>query len=165
MRVYRWVELALVAVLVVLALPAWASHYGLDRVGFVTAGEKQALARAGVLDTRVLLDWTATADKRAWLAETTHIAPTRLEALARRCDLLRVDGIGPNILEVLVKAGIDDTRALARARAGALAKALRAAAKGTAMQHRLPVEETITSWILEAQLLRPLIEPGDRLGE
>jgi len=158
MRVSRWLSAALFGGLLVLVAPAWASHYSLDRVAFVTTAERRALGRAGVLDTQVLLDWTAQAERRAWLAEATHITVERLTVLAGRCDLLRVEGIGPTILDVLVKAGIDDSRALARARASALAKALRAAARGTAMQHRLPVEETLTTWILEAQLLRPVVE-------
>ena len=148
----------LVLLLVAWAGPGRASHYALDRVGFVTVAERRALGRAGVLDTSVLLDWTATAERRAWLAQTTSISATRLAALAARCDLLRVEGIGPTILDVLVKVGIGDSHDLARARAGALLEALKIAARGTSMQQRLPAEETLTAWILEARLLRPVVE-------
>jgi len=144
--------------LLVTPVPGLASHYALDQVGFVTPAERRALARAGVLDTRVLLDWAASNTRRAWLSETTSIPVERLMVLAARCDLLRVEGIGPTILEVLVKAGVGDSHALARARSGALLKALRVATRGTAMQQRLPAEETLTAWILEARLLRPVVE-------
>lgn len=135
-----------------------ASHYALDRVDFVTGSERKSLARAGILDTEVLLAWTARVHERRWLAETTRIDEARLGVLARRCDLLRVAGIGPAALTVLGKAGIEDTRALARAIAEPLLERMRARTRGTALAARLPALDTVAAWIAEARLLRPIVE-------
>lgn len=136
-----------------------ASHYALDKADFVTSGERRALARAGIFDTGVLLTWSAPADKRAWLARATGIPEARLDALARRCDLLRVRGIGPSITHTLTKAGAGDTRALGRRLPEELLKHMRQVTKGTPAHFRLPAEDTLASWIAEARLLRPIVEP------
>jgi hypothetical protein len=142
------------------ATPAAASHYALEQVDFVTAAERFVLGRAGIFDTEVLLEWTATPSGRAWLVRVTGMEHQRLEALAGRCDLLRVTGIGPNILTVLVDAGIRDTRSLARARPAELLQRLRTAARGTPMATRLPAEDTLSAWIEEAIRLRPMLLKG-----
>lgn len=138
--------------------PAAASHYALTQVDFVTSSERRALSRAGILDTRVLLDWAATRAGRQWLARTTGIATKRLEALAARCDLMRVGGVGPSIVEVLVMADIADTRALARTMPGPLLARMRTATRGHPMHHKLPAEDTLATWVAEARLLRPVLE-------
>lgn len=153
-----WLVGTLLAAALGMAGEARASHYALDQVNFVTAGERKALARAGILDSEVLLAWTARADKRRWLAKTTRIGEARLGVLARRCDLLRVAGMGPAAVAVLGKAGIEDTRALARAIAEPLVERMRARTRGTALAARLPAVDTVAAWIAEARLLRPIVE-------
>lgn len=153
---------ALVVVLLATALgptpPAAASHYALTQVDFVTVSERRALSRAGILDTSVLLDWAATRAGRRWLAHTTDIPTARLAALAARCDLMRVSGVGPSIVEVLGKADIADTRALGSAMPGPLLARMRTATRGHPMHHKLPAEDTLAAWIAEARLLRPVLE-------
>jgi hypothetical protein len=159
----RWLRgwrraLMVALILVGGASAAWGSHYSLDKADFVSAPERKALARAGIFDTLVLFDWTAPRDKRDWLARATEIAPERLEALARRCDLLRIRGIGPSVTDSLTRAGAPDARALGRALAEPLLSRMRQVTKGTPAHFRLPAEDTLASWIAEARLLRPLIE-------
>lgn len=143
-----------------LAEPASASHYNLDRVDLVTAAERRALSRAGVLDTKVLLAWTAKLSRRQWLADETGMSWERLSELAALCDLLRVEGVGPSIAEVLVKSGAPHASALAGADPQALLDRMRVATRGTSMRLRLPDPDTIRSWIRIARGLRPVLEDG-----
>jgi predicted flap endonuclease-1-like 5' DNA nuclease len=144
-----------------------ASHYSFANISdpsFLTRDEQRQLGRAGILDTATLLKWTASAPRRQWLAEHTTLAPERLEALATQCDLLRIEGIGPSVLAVLQKAGIRDSRALARADATELLTHLRVAARGTTMAQKLPQTDTLATWIRSAHRLRPVLDLGD-LGD
>jgi hypothetical protein len=140
---------------------AEASHYSFANIAdpsFLTRDEQRVLGRAGILDTATLLKWTASAPRRRWLAEHTTLAPARIELLATQCDLLRIEGIGPSVLVVLQKAGIRDSRALARADAAELLTHLRVAARGSAMAQKLPQTDTLATWIRAAHRLRPVLD-------
>lgn len=138
--------------------PALASHYALVHADFVSAAERRALSRAGILDTEVLLGWLVTPAKRAWVARETGIALDRLEALATQCDLLRVPGFGPNMVGPLQKSGIRDSEDLAYADPQDLLDRLRVATRGTALGKRLPDISTVSTWVSEARRLRPMLD-------
>jgi len=143
--------------LVLTAGVAHASHYAFERVDFVTAKEKRQLSRAGILDTKVLLGWTATLDKRNWLSDQTGIDVGRLEELATMCDLLRIEGIGPSMVDVFQKAHVRTSDDLAYALPEPLLKDLQVAARGTRMAKLLPTTDTLQSWIREARQMRPVL--------
>ncbi len=139
---------------------AQASHYNLDRIDLVTTAEKRALSRAGILDTKVLLGWTATLERRQWLADKSGIAWERLSELAAMCDLLRIEGVGPSIATVIRNAGATDSEALAASDSAGLLDRMRVAARGTSMALKMPDEDTVRSWIRIAKRLRPVLEDG-----
>lgn len=144
------------------APPASASHYRFDRVELVTAAEARALRQNGIHDTRELLHWTARRRNRAWLAEASAIPYERLTALATQCDLLRIDGIGPTMVDALQKAAVIDTTELAYASPTALLERLRIVTRGTPMRQRLPDEDTLAVWIRDARRLAPVLEDVPR---
>ncbi len=148
-------------------LPAAASHYRFARIEMVTPAERAALAAVDVRDTRALLHYTARLSHRVWLARATRIDLDRLAELAAQCDLLRVDGIGPSMVEALHRAGVMDTGSLSREVPGPLLGRLRAATKGTSLRYRLPEESTLSWWIHAARRLRPLLDftPAPRAFE
>lgn len=152
------------ALALLLAVPgvASASHYRFSRVELVTKTEQRALERAGISDTRALLDWTASRQRRLWLTRTTGLSYDRLSALATQCDLLRVDSVGPSMVEALQKASVQTTRELAASEPGELLERLKKATAGTSLRYRLPTEETLEMWIDHARHLRQLLEdvPG-----
>ena len=137
--------------------PAMASHYALVHADFVSAAERSALSRAGILDTEVLLGWLTTPKKRAWVERETGITLVRLEALATQCDLLRVPGFGPTMVGPLQKSGIRDSEDLAYADPQDLLDRLRVATRGTAQANRLPDISTVATWVAEARRLRPML--------
>lgn len=146
------------ALLLVTMGDALASHYRFSRIELVTPAEQRVLTRAGINDTRELLGWTASKRRRAWLAETTGLDYARLGILATQCDLLRVDGVGPSMVEALQKAGVQTTADLAHAGTAELLTRLQVATAGTALRYRLPGEDTLSVWIDHARHLRPLLE-------
>lgn len=150
--------LALVLTATIAAGAAFASHYRFERVDVVTKAERAAFARAGISDTRSLLEWTATLSKRVWLARETGIPYERLAALATQCDLLRIEGVGPSMVEVLQKAGVQDTRALARALPEPLLERFQEVTAGTRMRRLLPQVDTIAAWIRLARRLPTVID-------
>jgi len=137
--------------------PAHASHYALVHADFVSAAERRALSRAGILDTEVPLGWLTTPKKRAWVERETGIALERLEAIATQCDLLRVPGFGPTMVGPLQKSGIRDSEALGWADPQELLERLRVATRGTALAKRLPDISTVAAWVTEARRLRPVL--------
>ncbi len=146
------------ASLVQVAPPAQASHYRFSRIELVTQPEQRALAEVDVRDTKVLLAWTATLSNRVWLARATGIDLDRLAQLAAQCDLLRVDSVGPSMVEALQKAGVMDSRALARETPAPLLVRLKEATRGTPLRYRLPEEDTLSWWIRSARRLRPVLD-------
>ncbi|PKN58640.1 MAG: hypothetical protein CVU56_04740 [Deltaproteobacteria bacterium HGW-Deltaproteobacteria-14] len=155
-------RLALAPLVLILALittgDGHASHYRFSRIELVTRAEQRVLTRAGINDTRELLSWTASKRRRAWLAETTGLAYERLGTLATQCDLLRVDGVGPSMVEAFQQAGVRTTSDLAHAAPEELLTRLQAATAGTSLRYRLPTEDTLGTWIDYARHLRPLVE-------
>ena len=141
------------AIAITLTSSAFASHYRFDRVDMLTSSEQTALGRLGITDTRRLLSEVRTLSQRVRLARITGLGYERTTDLATQCDLLRIDGIGPSIMRVLQDAGIQDTRALARASATPLLAAMKLASQGTKMRWRLPAETTLNDWIHQATRL------------
>jgi len=155
---FRFVFVIGLALLILAPPEAEASHYRFEHVDFLSGDERRALERLDIRDTRALLGWTAPLARRVWLARQTGIELERLEALARTCDLLRIDGIGPSIAEILILAGVSDSRALARERPSSLLERLRVASRGTSMRNRMPAQDTVASWIRDARRLRPILD-------
>lgn len=148
------------ALALLLTLPgvASASHYRLSRIELTTQTEQRALRKAGISDTRALLDWTASRQRRLWLMRTTGLDYARLSTLATQCDLLRIDSVGPSMVEALQKAGVQATRELARSEPTELLARLQKATAGTSLRYRLPTEDTLRMWIDHARHLRQLLE-------
>lgn len=152
------------ALLVVDAAPADASHYRFEQIELVTAEEREALAHVGVRDTRALLARAYNHVGRLRLVQATGMSYARIEALATQCDLLRIEGVGPSIMVVIQQAGVQDSRALAREQPEPLLDRLRVAARGTAMQSRMPDPDTLATWIRQAQRSRSRLDIPEAPG-
>lgn len=146
------------ALLVVDVAPAEASHYRFEQIELVTPDERDALARAGVRDTRALLARAYNHAGRLRLVQATGLPYARIEALATQCDLLRIEGVGPSIMTVIQQAGVQDSRALAREVPEPLLDRLRVAARGTSMQSRMPDPDTLATWIRDARRSRSRLD-------
>lgn len=70
------------------------------------------LIAAGVESTDALLAKCAKPAGRAELAEATGISPKLILTWTNHCDLMRINGVGPQFSELLEAAGVDTVKEL-----------------------------------------------------
>ena len=104
--------LALTLMLTAFGGAARASHYALaDVPRLVKPGEVEKLKKANVGTTEDLLGKAAKPKDRKALAKTSGLPAADLLALAKRCDLLRIKGVGSEMVLLLEAAGVKSTAA------------------------------------------------------
>ncbi|HVR61530.1 MAG TPA: DUF4332 domain-containing protein [Polyangia bacterium] len=158
MSAIRTATLAVAFGLAVLAAgSAEASHYALTEVGrLVPPSDAEKLKKAGVETTEQLLQKSATAKDRKALAKASGLGVPAVTALARHCDLLRIKGVGPEMVLLLEAAGVRSIADLAKRDAAGLTAATESANKGKKISEKLPTEPQIADWIEQAKKL-PLV--------
>ncbi len=154
----------MLAVAFALAVAGWgrvalASHYDLVDIDLVTKAEREALAKAGIESTDVLLQRAATPAKRAALAAATKLPVARLDELARMCDLLQVRGIGPSMVKLLTAAGVKTLQDLMAHDPAKLAKELQDLNDRRHIAGLVPPAEMLRSWIEQARTLPHVYKP------
>jgi predicted flap endonuclease-1-like 5' DNA nuclease len=138
---------------------ARASHYAVGDVPrLVTSTEVEKLKKAGVETTEQLLDKAAKTKDRKALAKTSGLKPAELLDLARRCDLLRLKGVGSEMVLLLEAAGVKTTAELAKAKAGALLATATTVNGTKKITEKMPTEPQIVDWIAQAQKLPQVLE-------
>jgi predicted flap endonuclease-1-like 5' DNA nuclease len=129
---------------------AFASHYYLVDVDFLEGAELEVLQGRGWMTTEDVLAALATPELRAQAGEVTGLDASRIEFLARTCDLLQVDGIGPRAVRLVRAAGVIDAGDLAARDPAELLLVLMA----TNAQERLtevdPGIEHVRDWVASA---------------
>ena len=160
MSVIRTATFAVVFGLAVLAArPALASHYALTEVGrLVPPSDAEKLKKAGVETTEQLLEKAKTAKDRRALAKASGLGLPAVTALARHCDLLRIKGVGPEMVLLLEAAGVKSIADLAKRDAAGLTAAAESANKGQKISEKLPTEPQMADWIEQAKKLPAVLE-------
>lgn len=152
-------SLALALAVALTAGVAAASHYNVaDVPTLIGAAEAQKLQKAGVTTTEELLNKAATAKDRKALAKSAGISGDKLTALARRSDLLRIKGVGPEMVLLLEAAGVKTTADLAKQEPAALETATGKANKQKKITEKPPTEPQFQDWIAQAKKLPPVLE-------
>src|SRR4051794_37407912 len=101
------VLLATTLALTLAAGAAWASHYAVaDVPRLVPAADVDKLHKAGVETTEQLLEKAAKTKDRKALAKASGVKAAALLDLAKRCDLLRIKGVGSEMVLLLEAAGV-----------------------------------------------------------
>jgi len=148
---------ALVVMLVTGA--AHASHYAISDVPrLLTGAQIERLHKASVNTTEELLDKAAKTKDRKALAKTTGLSATELLALARRCDVLRIKGVGSEMVLLLEAAGVRSTAELAKQEAAALMTAMTTANNKAKITEKPPTEPQVADWIGQAKKLPQVLE-------
>ena len=107
--------IALTLLVTVFGGAARASHYALaDVPRLVKPAEVEKLKKASVNTTEELLDKAAKAKDRKALAKASGLSAADLLALAKRCDLLRIKGVGSEMVLLLEAAGVKSTADLVK---------------------------------------------------
>jgi hypothetical protein len=145
--------LALTLLLTAFGGAARASHYALaDVPRLVKPGEVEKLK------TEDLLGRAAKAKDRKALAKTSGLPAADLLALAKRCDLLRIKGVGSEMVLLLEAAGVKSTGDLVKQEGPKLLTAVTNANKTAKITEKLPTEPQLADWIDQAKKLPPLVE-------
>ena len=154
-----WASLFTLAAGVFLARPALASHYSIaDVPTIISAADAEKLKKAGVNTTEEVLQKAASAKDRKALAKASGLSAATVMGIARRCDLLRVKGIGPEMVLLLEASGVKTTADLAKKDAPALLATADKANKAKKITEKPPTEPQFVDWIEQAKKLPPVIE-------
>jgi hypothetical protein len=142
-------------VLLLFAATAHASPYPLDEILEKVPAEK--LAKAKVHTSDDLLDKGAHAQELRALAKTTGLPLAQLSTWAKMCDLLRLKGVGPEMVRLLNAGKITTVKQLRGQDAGKLHRALLAANKKAKITEKPPAEEQVAHWIEQAKKLKVVL--------
>jgi predicted flap endonuclease-1-like 5' DNA nuclease len=138
---------------------AHASHYAIaDVPRLVTPTQLDKLRKASVNTTDELLEKAAKAKDRKALAKSSGLSATDLLGLARRCDLLRIKGVGPEMVLLFEAAGVKSTADLVKQDPAALLVAVTNANKTSKITEKLPTEPQLVDWIDQAKKLPQVVE-------
>lgn len=147
------------AVVAFLSGTALASHYAVaDVPSLITAPDAAKLAKAGVGTTEELLQKAAKPKDRKTLAKASGLSAGAVLDLARRCDLLRIKGIGPEMVLLLEAAGVKTAADLSKKEAAALTTEAAQANKAKKITEKPPTEPQFQDWIDQAKKLPVVIE-------
>jgi predicted flap endonuclease-1-like 5' DNA nuclease len=161
MRTGSILVFVLVSLLVSVLVPGrgWASHYAVaDVPRLVSSPDAEKLHKAGVETTEQLLDKAAKIKDRKALAKASGLKPAALLELVRRCDLLRLKGVGSEMVLLLEAAGVKTTASLARQTAAALMESITKANQTKKITEKPPTEPQVGDWIGQAQKLPQVLE-------
>ena len=149
----------LVALIVGWAGLARASHYAVaDVPRIITSGQVDKLHKAKVETTEQLFDRAAKAKDRKALAKASGLPAAELLTLARRCDLLRIKGVGSEMVLLFEAAGVKSTADLVGAVPAALTAAMDSANRTAKISEKPPTEPQLADWIGQAKKLPPVLE-------
>jgi predicted flap endonuclease-1-like 5' DNA nuclease len=152
------IGLALLAVMAFCGV-ARASHYALTNVPrLVKPAEVEKLKKAKVTTTEELLNKAAKAKDRKALAKESGLSAADLLALAKRCDLLRIKGVGSEMVLLLEASGVKSTADLIKQDAAKLMTAVSDANKKSKITEKPPTEPQLADWIDQAKKLPQVVE-------
>lgn len=139
--------------------PARASHYAIGDVPrIITPAQVEKLRKAGVETTEQLLDKAAKGKDRKTLAKSSGLPAAEVMDLARRCDLLRIKGVGSEMVLLLEAAGVKSTAELIKKDAPGLTAAVLSANQSKKITEKPPTEPQLADWIDQAKKLPQVLE-------
>jgi hypothetical protein len=151
--------LALTLLVTVFGGAARASHYALaDVPRLVKPAEAEKLKKASVGTTEELLGKAGKAKDRKALAKASGLPATDLLTLAKRCDLLRIKGVGSEMVLLFEAAGVKSTADLVKQDAAKLMDAVMNANKTAKITEKPPSEPQLADWIDQAKKLPQVVE-------
>lgn len=111
------------------------------------------LAEAGVKTVEGLLEVGGTKKGRVELAESTGISEKLILKFVNHADLFRLNGVGPQMAELLEASGVDSVAELAQRNAANLTAKMAEVNEAKNLVNRVPSETEVTKWIEESKTL------------
>ena len=108
------------------------------------------LRDAGITTTEDLLLRARSRSGRGMLAAASGIPERMILQWVNHCDLMRIDGVGPEYADLLEAAGVDSCLELAGRNAANLHEALSARNEASTLVQRVPSVEMVQRWISAA---------------
>lgn len=143
--------LAALCLTFLLATPAIASHYYLVDIGErFTEQQLEEFARFGLQTTADVLRNVDTVEDRADMAFSTGIPLGELVEVARMCEFLQIEGIGPKAFDLLRATGVVDVADLTTRNAAELHAEIEVVNQVEQITGVDPDLELVHNWILAA---------------
>ena len=138
---------------------ARASHYAVaDVPRIITSAQVEKLHKGKVETTEQLLEKGGKAKDRQALAKATGLKPAELMGLVQRADLLRIKGVGSEMVLLFEAAGVRCTADLITKDPAALTAAMDTANKTAKISEKPPTEPQLVDWIAQAKKLPQVVE-------
>ena len=118
----------------------------------------EKLTAAGINTDKDLLEKCAKPAGRKALAEETGISPKLILTWSNHCDLMRIDGVGPQFSELLEAAGVDTVKEFRHRKAENLQPKLEEVNNEKKLCKRVPSVTEVQKMIDQAKELEPLME-------
>jgi hypothetical protein len=142
-----------------LVLTLFLSPYALtDIPQAIPAGEAAKLKGAGVVTTDDLLAKGAAAKGRKELAKSSGIDEKKLKEYVEMADLLRISGVGPEMVRLFAAAKVKTTKDLAKQDAKKFFDSLMAANDKQKITQNPPDPKSVSAWIDKAKQLPQVLK-------
>ena len=119
-------------------------------------GEK--LLAAGIKDTDALLEKCSKPAGRKALEEETGISGKLILTWTNHCDLMRINGVGPQFSELLEAAGVDTVKEFRHRKAENLVPKMEEVNAEKNLCNRVPSVKEVEKMIEQAKELPPVME-------
>jgi hypothetical protein len=124
----------------------------------VPAGDADRFRQAGISTTDDLLAHAATGADRKQLARKTELDVKRVLAYADMADLLRIVGVGPEMVRLFAAAHVHTSKELARQEPGKFFDSLMAANDKQHISQNPPDPKSVAAWIDSAKALPQVLK-------
>ncbi len=118
----------------------------------------EKLINAGIKTDKDLLEKCAKPAGRKALAEETGISPKLILTWTNHCDLMRINGVGPQFSELLEAAGVDTVKEFRNRKAENLQPKLEEVNNEKNLCNRVPSLKEVIKMIEQAKELEPVME-------
>jgi predicted flap endonuclease-1-like 5' DNA nuclease len=118
----------------------------------------EKLIAAGINTDNDLLEKCAKPAGRKALAEETGISPKLILTWTNHCDLMRIDGVGPQFSELLEAAGVDTVKEFRHRKPENLQPKLVEINEEKNLVNRVPSLKEVEKMVAQAKELDPVME-------
>jgi len=132
-------------------------QYRVEKIEGVGPKFAAILGKAGIKNTKQLLDKAATRKGRKDLAQATGVDEQLILKWANMCDLMRIRGVGEEFSELLEVAGVDTIKELAKRRPDNLRAAIVDANSKRKLVRQMPSVTQLEGWVKQAKEIAPVM--------
>jgi predicted flap endonuclease-1-like 5' DNA nuclease len=134
-----------------------AVQYKVEKIEGVGVKHAATLGKAGIKNTRQLLERAASRKGRKELAQSLGVDERLILKWANMSDLMRIRGIGEEFSELLEVAGVDTVKELGKRRPEKLRQAIIDANAKRKLVRQLPSLAQCESWVKQAKEIDPMM--------